>query len=103
MDHEPEIGARLLATVTALVFGSSEPQITERGFEGLPKIRVFRRVVEIAVPVLAEMIESITVDPGLEVTLRASVATGEVTARWDDRLGNVDGLPASVHIGPARH
>ena len=35
---------RLLATVTALVFGSSEPQITERGFEGLPKIRVFRRV-----------------------------------------------------------
>ena len=46
------------------------------------------------------MIESITVDPGIEVTLRASIATGEVTARWDDRLGTVDGLPAGVHIGP---
>ncbi len=56
---------------------------------------------EIAVPVLAEMIESITVDPGLEVTLRASVATGEVTARWDERLGTVDGLPSSVDIGPS--
>jgi len=56
---------------------------------------------EIAVSVLAEMIESITIEPGLEVTLRASVATGEVTARWDERLGNVDGLPSSVDIGPS--
>ena len=101
MDHEPEIGASVTRNgyrSGVRVIGTVDHKAGFRRAAEDTSVPAGR--CEIAVPVLAEMIESITVDPGLEVTLRASVATGEVTARWDDRLGNVDGLPASVHIGP---
>ena len=102
IDHEPLIGSAVTRNgyrSGVRVVGTSSHQAGfRRSAEdvGIPAGRC-----EIAVPVLAEMIESIAVDPGLEVTLRASVATGEITARWDDRLGAVDGLPSSVNIGSA--
>jgi len=50
----------------------------------------------IAHPTLADLMASIGVTPDLEVSLRVSVATGELTARWDRGQGDVTGLPADV-------
>lgn len=53
----------------------------------------------IAHPALQALLETIVVDPGLEVTLRVSAATGERTARWDRKRGDVQSLPADVAVG----
>lgn len=50
-------------------------------------------------PGLAELLERITVPAGVEVSLRVSAATGERTARWDHRRGEVTGLPDDVGVG----
>ncbi len=100
IEHQPMIGASVTRNgyrSGVRVVGTASHQAGFRRTSDDETIAAGR--CEIAVPVLAEMIESITIEPGLEVTLRASVATGEVTARWDERLGNVDGLPSSVDIG----
>ncbi|MGA0035289.1 MAG: class I SAM-dependent RNA methyltransferase [Ilumatobacteraceae bacterium] len=100
IEHQPMIGASVTRNgyrSGVRVVGTASHQAGFRRTSDDETIAAGR--CEIAVPALAEMIESITIDPGLEVTLRASVATGEVTARWDERLGNVDGLPSSVDIG----
>jgi 23S rRNA (uracil1939-C5)-methyltransferase len=54
----------------------------------------------IANPALSPMLDSIRLTPELEVTLRTSVATGEMTARWDRAHGDVAGLPDTVSVGP---
>ncbi len=48
---------------------------------------------------LQSVLDSIEVDPGLEVSIRVSVATDEATAHWDKRRGQVRGLPRDVATG----
>lgn len=50
-------------------------------------------------PRLESAIANSSGDPGVEVTLRTSVATGEMTARWDGRAGAVHGLPHGTEVG----
>ena len=52
---------------------------------------------------LRQVLESMLITPDLEVTLRTSVATGEVTARWDVQSGEVAGLADDVKVGPNAH
>ncbi len=47
-------------------------------------------------PTLRELLAAIRLDPGVEATLRMSVATGDVVARWDRSKGAVRGLPPEV-------
>lgn len=54
----------------------------------------------IAHPGIASLLPSLRVTPGLEVTIRVSAATGEITARWDRHAGDVDGLPSGAGTGP---
>jgi 23S rRNA (uracil1939-C5)-methyltransferase len=54
----------------------------------------------VAHPGLRELIDVIRVTDGVEATLRVSAATGERTARWDRRRGDVERLPADVRAGP---
>lgn len=54
----------------------------------------------VAHPGLVDLIGEIAIPEGLEVSLRVSAATGERTARWDRRRGDVEGLPADVGVGP---
>lgn len=54
----------------------------------------------IAHPYLQDLLASVEITPGLEVTLRVSEATGEATATWNSKEGEVSGLPASVSSGP---
>lgn len=53
----------------------------------------------VAHPLLLPVIEAIRLTPDLEVSLRVSAATGRMTARWDRRRGEVEGLPSDVHAG----
>lgn len=53
----------------------------------------------VAHPNLLPILDSARISPGVEVTLRTSAATGEITARWDAARGTVDGLPPRVAIG----
>jgi 23S rRNA (uracil1939-C5)-methyltransferase len=53
----------------------------------------------VANPRLVELIDSMSLTPGLEVTLRCSTSTSERLALWDPRLGEVVGLPADVATG----
>ena len=53
----------------------------------------------IAHPNLLPVIDTIELTPGLEITLRTSAATGELTARWDASKGTVARLPAAVAVG----
>jgi 23S rRNA (uracil1939-C5)-methyltransferase len=55
----------------------------------------------VAHPALVDMLERLVVPSGVEVTLRISAATGEVTALWDPNAGAIDGLPAHAGTGPA--
>jgi len=55
----------------------------------------------VAHPALVDMLDALVVPPGVEVTLRVSVATGEATALWDDTAGVVAGLPSHVATGTA--
>lgn len=49
---------------------------------------------------LLPVLETMRITPGMEVTLRTSVATGELTAWWDPSKGTVEHLPASAAVGP---
>lgn len=53
----------------------------------------------VAHPALEALLDGLVITPELEVTLRVSVATGEITARWDDSIGDVGGLPHDVGTG----
>jgi 23S rRNA (uracil1939-C5)-methyltransferase len=53
----------------------------------------------IAHPALLPVIESLRITPELDVSLRVSAATGQMTARWDKRKGEVHGLSRSVYTG----
>jgi 23S rRNA (uracil1939-C5)-methyltransferase len=53
----------------------------------------------VAHPALLPLLDEIVVTPELEVALRVSVATGEITALWDTAAGSVDGLPPHVATG----
>lgn len=61
-------------------------------------IVVDARGCQVAHPALRAVLEQIRLGKGTEVTLRASVATGEMTAMWDG--GAVRGLPEGVAVGP---
>jgi 23S rRNA (uracil1939-C5)-methyltransferase len=50
-------------------------------------------------PALRRLVAMIRLDPDVEVTLRMSVATGEIAARWDRATGGVRGLPTEVRRG----
>ena len=52
----------------------------------------------VAHPRLSALLPDLAVDPGVELTLRTSVATRATTARWTGR-GRVAGLPDDVHTG----
>lgn len=78
------------------------------GADGRPSYRVERSHDTVAAsgcliahPGLVEVIDGLTVPEHLEVTLRVSAATGEITARWDSGEGDVSGLPEGVGVGPA--
>lgn len=47
-------------------------------------------------PTLRELVPTLRLDPGVEATLRMSVATGEIAADWDRKRGGVYGLPVEV-------
>jgi len=53
----------------------------------------------VAHPQLSRLLAAVEVDPGVELTLRTSVATAATTARWAGRRAAVRGLPAAVHTG----
>lgn len=53
----------------------------------------------IAHPALERVIDAIRITPDLEVSLRVSEATAQITARWDKRTGEVHGLSRSVYSG----
>ncbi len=55
----------------------------------------------IAHPSLLPVLDAVRLTPELELTLRCSVATGEMTARWDTVHGDVTGLPVAVRVGPS--
>jgi len=50
----------------------------------------------IAHPELRTIVAGLRLDPGVEPTLRLSIATGQIGARWDQAKGDVHGLPAGV-------
>ena len=54
----------------------------------------------VAHPALAALLPQLRIDPGVELTLRVSVATGGIAARWDRAAGDVAGLPPDVATGP---
>jgi 23S rRNA (uracil1939-C5)-methyltransferase len=59
---------------------------------------------DVAVKQLSDLLPLLTIAPGVEVTLRASVDTGGITARWAKPKGKagtglVSGIPEDVHIG----
>ena len=53
----------------------------------------------IAHPTLAGLLPELRLDAGVEPTLRVSVATGELAARWDQASGDVHGLPPGTATG----
>jgi 23S rRNA (uracil1939-C5)-methyltransferase len=53
----------------------------------------------VAHPTLAALLPALLLDRGVEPTLRVSVATGDVAARWDRAAGSVRGLPEGTGIG----
>ena len=54
----------------------------------------------IAESALSRLLSVIKLDEGAEITLRTSVATGQITAIWSrDHRHGVHGVPSGVHIG----
>jgi 23S rRNA (uracil1939-C5)-methyltransferase len=53
----------------------------------------------VAHPAIEAILDDLLVTPALEVSIRTSVATGEMTVHWDESLGDVVGLPHDVRIG----
>lgn len=59
---------------------------------------------DVADSALSDLLGALTIAPGIEVTLRTSVASGLMTARWAKPKGKpgtglVSGIPDGVHIG----
>ena len=59
---------------------------------------------DVADLVLSDLLPALSIAPGVEVTLRTSISTGAVTARWTKPKGKsgtglVSGIPEHVHIG----
>lgn len=54
----------------------------------------------VAHPQLRQLLDTMSITPDLEVTLRTSAASGDVTARWDHQHGEVHGLGDEVVTGP---
>lgn len=52
---------------------------------------------------LHQVLDSVRITPGVELTLRISVATGQITAIWEGPLDAVSGLGPEVQIGPDAH
>lgn len=50
---------------------------------------------------LRDLLPRLRLDPGVEPTLRVSVATGDLAARWDPKSGQVHGLADTVATGSA--
>lgn len=50
----------------------------------------------VAHPILRSIVADLRLDPGVEPTVRLSVATGQIGARWDKSKGEVHGLPDGV-------
>jgi len=48
---------------------------------------------------LRALLPELRLEPGVEPTLRVSVATGELAARWDRARGDVHGLPEGTPVG----
>lgn len=53
----------------------------------------------VAHPLINEVLSGVCLEPELELTVRVSAATGEVTARWDEHKGTVTGLGPQVRTG----
>jgi 23S rRNA (uracil1939-C5)-methyltransferase len=53
----------------------------------------------VAHPTLAALLPALSLDSGVEPTVRVSVATGGLAARWDRAAGSVRGLPEGTGIG----
>ena len=53
----------------------------------------------VAHPALLPVLDAVSIAPGVEVTLRVSAATGEMTAHWDGGPGDVTGVPEGVATG----
>jgi 23S rRNA (uracil1939-C5)-methyltransferase len=53
----------------------------------------------VAHPALFDVLRAVTVGPDVELTLRVSEATGQMTAMWDNHTGEVKGLPDTVKTG----
>ena len=56
-------------------------------------------VCMVAHPALFDVLRDVTIDPDVELTVRVSEATGQMTAMWDRRTGEVKGLPDTVQTG----
>ena len=54
----------------------------------------------VAHPVLRELVAGLRLTGEIEPTLRMSVATGQIGARWDKDKGDVQGLPEGVLTNP---
>jgi 23S rRNA (uracil1939-C5)-methyltransferase len=55
-------------------------------------------VCMVAHPALFDVLRNVSIEPDVELTLRVSAATGQMTAMWDGR-GKVHGLPDTVQTG----
>lgn len=53
----------------------------------------------VAHPTLLALLPQLRIPTDVELTLRVSVATGEMTALWDRNVGDVTGLPDEVKTG----
>jgi 23S rRNA (uracil1939-C5)-methyltransferase len=53
----------------------------------------------VAHPAIESLLDDLLVTPEMEVTIRTSVATNEMTVHWDESVGDVVGLPHDVRIG----
>lgn len=100
IDAVPELGR----SVSRTGYRSSIRVIGDR--EGTPAFRrgasdatVAGLGCEVAVEGLRDALAELHITPGLEVALRSSVSSGELTARWDHRAGSVAGLPPSAAVG----
>jgi 23S rRNA (uracil1939-C5)-methyltransferase len=76
------------------------------GPDGVPAYRAERSNDPVAAlgclvahPALVELLDGVRIAPGVEVALRVSAATGEMTALWDGGPGDVTGLPDAVGVG----
>jgi len=48
---------------------------------------------------IVELVDTVRVTPGLEVSLRVGASTGLCTALWDPQKGHVENLPAHIATG----